>query len=79
MSEVIERVARAIARHKLSTEQLFYGGQTGKLRVPHTEDTLWPYFKDQAEAAVEEITKNAMACNVCGCAVYPGLPTSVSK
>ena len=40
-----------------------------------TEDKISDYYKF-ARAAIEEITKNAEACGVCGCAVYKDLPTS---
>jgi hypothetical protein len=54
MSEMVERVARALARRGLSVNQVFYGGQRLDAELkPHTEDTLWPYYKDQAIAAIE--------------------------
>lgn len=34
--------------------------------------------KAYAEAAINEIIKNASSCGVCGCAVYKGLPAAVS-
>jgi hypothetical protein len=53
MGEMVERVARALARRGLSVNQVFYGGQRPNAELkPHTEDTLWPYYKDQAIAAI---------------------------
>lgn len=54
MSEMVERVARALARRQLMAGAVFYGGQRLDANLkPHTEETLWPYHKDMARAAIE--------------------------
>jgi hypothetical protein len=63
MSEIVERVAAAIA---------------AKLDDTYSSSIPAGQLQQVAEAAIAAITSNAEACGVCGCAVYKGLPTKVS-
>jgi hypothetical protein len=66
MNDLIERIARAL--HATEYPDGSYEGF-----VAHTPDPA--KFRRQAQAALDEMMKDAESCGVCGCAVYKDLPT----
>lgn len=76
MSDLVERVALAIGQAMGKDDPRF------EVDWPHLmcpDANAGVDLRLVAQAAIDEITKNAEPCGVCGCAVYKGLPTAVGQ